>query len=241
MDTFPLSEGLHLISIPILYTVYRYQGSPEFFIKHSRLAVADNQATSIYYNRFAGLFLLGVVPLVLLLLAGKNPLEYGLGETRMLPFLWTTIAGSFIGVGIVYSQVRSPSIRAYYPLILSLRRPGGPVISSAISECLFLCGFEFFWRGYVLFSLRNDLGLAPGYAVLMANVMCTLIHMGKPEREVLSVLTLNFWFGWLSFYTGSIGAVVLQRCVGAVSLEGLVAREHLRQASVLAHDSTTAS
>lgn len=215
-----------LLIIALAYGVYRYQGAPAFFMARLPDSLADRQAAGVHLNRLSGFLLLGLVPAAALCLLGRSPLDYGLGLGD--PERVAAIAGfgMLLGVLLVLQQATSPSMLAYYPIIHALRRPGGPLLASALGECLYLCAFEFLWRGYVLFTLTHDLGLAPAPAIVLCGVMCALIHLGKPQREVLGVCVLNLWFGWATLFTGSIWAVVLQRCVAVVVLEWRTARAH---------------
>jgi membrane protease YdiL (CAAX protease family) len=70
---------------------------------------------------------------------------------------------------------------------------------------LYFAGWEFLWRGYMLFGLRRHMG--DGAAVLAQMLPFVLLHFGKPPAETfgavaagvvlgaLALRTRSFWYG----------------------------------------------
>jgi membrane protease YdiL (CAAX protease family) len=72
-----------------------------------------------------------------------------------------------------------------------------------LTSILDLVPSEFLLRGFVLFALLRVVG---PFGVIVAAVPFVMVHIGKPDLEVLSTLGGGLVFGWLNWRTGSIWA-----------------------------------
>jgi uncharacterized protein len=63
-----------------------------------------------------------------------------------------------------------------------------------------LCGWEFFFRGFILFAYVRKFGHD---ALWLQALPFALAHIGKPEVEALSTIFGGFAFGWIAFRTRS--------------------------------------
>jgi membrane protease YdiL (CAAX protease family) len=162
-----------------------------------------------YYNRFLPaetvpgalrtkalerVFYYLVVPLAMILLFRDRPSDYGfqIGDWRS-GLTW--VAGSFIiAVPLLYLAARSPSMVAYYG---ASQRPTTEVVLVAGLD---LIGWEFFFRGFLLFTLARLVG--PN-AILLQAVPFALAHLGKPQVETLTTVFGGAYFGWIGWRTRS--------------------------------------
>ncbi len=78
--------------------------------------------------------------------------------------------------------------------------PAGPVLPFILKTTASMLGWEFFFRGFLLFALAR---IAGPYAILLQAVPFTLAHFGKPELETLSCIFGGSAFGWLAWRTKS--------------------------------------
>jgi membrane protease YdiL (CAAX protease family) len=75
-----------------------------------------------------------------------------------------------------------------------------------LAYVIYFVGWEFIYRGFMLFGLARPLGY---YAVFIQTIPFALLHFGKPQVETLSAVlagillgylalrTRSFWYGWL--------------------------------------------
>jgi len=63
-----------------------------------------------------------------------------------------------------------------------------------------LFGWEFFFRGWLLFGYARRFGPE---AIWLQAVPFALAHIGKPEVETLSTIFGGFAFGWVAWRTRS--------------------------------------
>ncbi|MCB0725628.1 MAG: CPBP family intramembrane metalloprotease [Ignavibacteriae bacterium] len=97
----------------------------------------------------------------------------------MLPFLWVVSA--------------TPDFAKTYP-------QGGSEVSSNLSIFLlyeagvltYMLGWEFLWRGYMLFGLKEKFGY---YSIFIQMIPFFILHKGKPELELLGSIFAGLVMG----------------------------------------------
>jgi len=137
-----------------------------------------------------------IVPLaIIILFFRESPQAYGfrLGNWR-LGLAVTAVA--IVAIAIVMGVLaRTPAFRDYY---------GGRARSSPLvllgENVLDLFGWEFLFRGFLLFGLARRFG---DEAVLLQAVPFAIAHIGKPELETLSTIFGGAAFGYLAWRTDS--------------------------------------
>jgi len=152
-----------------------------------------------YYNRFTPhkywdrLILYLVVPMfIILVFFRENPKEYGFSLGDWKAGLTITGIGIMVMAPIIYYLGSGDtSMQAYYrPYVRDL----------PWSTFLDLFGWEFIFRGWILFGYARKFG--PESLWLQA-VPFALMHNGKPEVETLSTIFGGFAFGWVAYRTKS--------------------------------------
>ena len=154
-----------------------------------------------YYNRpsgnyyLDGLFFYLLIPLLtILLIFRESPRHYGftLGDWR---------AGLKISLGcmlamtlVLFFVARTPDFRVYYS---GWYTSAAETIGLTAAD---LIGWEFFFRGFLLFGLARISG---PYSILLQAVPFTLAHFGKPQLETLSCIFGGTIFGWIAWRTRS--------------------------------------
>ena len=77
-------------------------------------------------------------------------------------------------------------------------------------------GLEFFFRGFLVHSLKRSLGL---YSIFVMTVPYCMIHFGKPPAETFAAIAAGVFLGWLSFRNGSIWIGLILHCIVAFSMD----------------------
>ena len=157
---------------------------------------------------FAGTFLLlAVVPLLLTRATfGRSPRELGLGAGNVRLSLEYVALGVPIAIAFGYLTADSEALRAVYPLG-TVEARFAPFALHSFGYFLYYVGFEYYFRGFLLFGLKDRLGPIPAN-VLQAGIV-TLAHLGKPGIELAAAFPASLLFGWLTLRTGSIWPVLL--------------------------------
>ncbi len=114
----------------------------------------------------------------------------GLGDWRWwAPKTAALLAGTLALVGVwVWAD---PAMRDFYPYYKPARDDLGVLLGWCGAMALYMVGWEFFWRGFLLMGLARAMG--PLNAILFGSLPFFLTHKGKPETELLG----SFVFGLL--------------------------------------------
>jgi membrane protease YdiL (CAAX protease family) len=145
--------------------------------------------------RLNELFFYLALPLfVILVILRESPAEYGfhLGDWRA--GLALTVVG-IVGISLVLPFViKMKEFREFYS---SSAKQILPILFNRSVE---LIGWEFFFRGFLLFALYR---IAGPYAIILQAVPFTLVHFGAPQVEVLSCIFGGSAFGYVAWRTDS--------------------------------------
>lgn len=134
-----------------------------------------------------------VIPLLITLVVFRqNPREYGFSFGNWKLGLVYTIGGILLMAPAIYLLGRgNDSMQSYY---------AGHLIGLPWTTLLDLVGWEFFFRGWILFAYTRRFGAD---ALWLQAVPFALAHIGKPEIETLSTIFGGFAFGWVAWRTKS--------------------------------------
>jgi membrane protease YdiL (CAAX protease family) len=145
--------------------------------------------------------------------------DYGLNfrvEPGFLKLFATAIA---IVLPLVYLMSLTDSFAAKYPFLKIYN--GEPYIGTTllIWELIYFVqffGLEFFFRGFLVHSLKPALGI---YSIFAMTVPYCMIHFGKPPAETIAAIAAGVFLGWLSYRNGNIWMGLLLHCTVAFSMD----------------------
>ncbi|MBI9045757.1 MAG: CPBP family intramembrane metalloprotease [Anaerolineaceae bacterium] len=151
-----------------------------------------HRITSSIFNSRVILFLL--IPLfIIIFIFRESPTQYGFQLGDWKTGIALTIASIVIISPLIWFFSRQDfQLEGYYLRYLS------PHIAWDMFRDLI--GWEFLFRGWVLFSYARRYG--PDALWLQA-VPFAIAHIGKPEIETLSTIFGGFVFGWIAYRTRS--------------------------------------
>jgi membrane protease YdiL (CAAX protease family) len=196
-----------LLSVPIILLIYIYHGMDDALGRYFSY-IANYYYFDIYryiYQFLAIFVLFFLFPLIIVKLVFKEKLkDYGLsfGDKRY-GFRFTIITIPLIVTPIIILGAHMPQIRAEYPLSKLIQGDVSVFLLYEFSYILlYYVGWEFFFRGYMLFGLREKFG--DTYAILLQVIPSALLHFNKPEPEFLGSIVLGIVLGYLALRTRSI-------------------------------------
>lgn len=134
-----------------------------------------------------------IIPfLITILIFRENPRNYGFqfGDWK-LGLTYTLIGIAVMSPVIYFLGHDNDSMRRYY---------NGYLIGLPWTTLLDLFGWEFFFRGWILFGYARKFGHE---ALWLQAVPFAMAHIGKPEIETLSTIFGGFAFGWVAWRTKS--------------------------------------
>ncbi len=142
-----------------------------------------------------------LVPALWLKWRGRSLRDYGLRMPRRSKHLWVYPAMFALMLGPLWWASGTEAFLATYPFYPFARvAPGLWLVFEAAYALQFLA-LEFFFRGFLIFSLHRRMGEA---AILVSMVPYCMIHFLKPFPETLGAIVAGVVLGFLSLRTGSV-------------------------------------
>lgn len=180
-------------------------GGVEFDLKLTLIIILSVVLPMIDYfqHRITGtkaydrLILYFVIPMVIIILLFRDrPADYGfvIGDWRT-GLKWTLIGSAGMAI-ILYFLARTPAMQRFY----DAKAPENTLYLIYITAAD-LFGWEFMWRGFVLFGLAAVIG--PGPAIWLQAVPFAFMHLGKPEVEAFSTIFGGAALGFVAWQSGS--------------------------------------
>ncbi len=173
--------------------------------RHHRI---DVQIKQVLLQRAWGFLFLGVLPILIILFVWQESLQkYGLGSSfTALPPWWSYL---FIPLILLtgYYTASIPLNLSKYPQIRIKQWTPGILFVSGISWVIFLVGYEFLFRGFVLHASLEV--MEPWTAIILNCFLYSLAHFYKGPDEVLGSIPLGILFCYLTLVTGNILCAVI--------------------------------
>lgn len=210
-----------LVGAAVLGILFFYFGSKPFYFRHlaSSFVLGGNPELTAGLFTFASAFvLLGLIPALIVKLVFREPLSaYGvrLGDVS---FGWKAFAVvAPVMVLLSLSASRLPEFLAVYPL--NGAAADGPLAFAghALAYLAFYAGWEFGFRGFVQFGLREEMG--DWNAILVQTALSAALHVGKPIGETLGAVLGGLVWGVIAFRSRSLLVPLLTHWVLGLSLD----------------------
>ena len=233
MSTFhpPQSREL-IVIIPILlatlgYLAYWYISFSPIILKliNRKIGMLEDAAKKILFQRLIGILFLGIVPAFITIKFLPFSLQ-NLGVS--FSFNFNTLLWIFClsGIVILLSFFGRDSIENLknYPQI---RKPDwdiGLIILNIVSWAGFLLAYEFLFRGILLFTLVETLGIWTSIAINTS--LYALVHFPKGPRETLGAIPLGIVLCIATLSTGTIWTAFFVHLLMALSNDYFSIRSH---------------
>lgn len=173
-------------------------------------------------RKWVGGVVLGFGAIVTLVLLGKSPLDYGVATIHPQRTLMLTVICAMILVPIVAISMRNPKMWDHYPEIRTPRFTSKAAYFSASGWIIYLIGFEYFFRGFLLFLWADLFGVWP--ALAMTTCVYILVHLPTNATETSSTVPMGIVFGLLALYTGGFLAPLIVHVLVAITSDVIAAR-----------------
>jgi hypothetical protein len=178
-----------LIAAVTLLFIQIHLGGREFYWDHIAASVeTENRSLGAWAWWFSwqGVTGFAIPALILLVAFRRTPAQAGLGAGDWR--LALTIALGYLPIALIGTWILSdnPSFQEQYPHLTEAAYDWGTFAAYEVLFLLYWVGWEYLWRGFVLFGTAPALGPA---AVVVQMVPFALLHMDKPPAEAyLSII-----------------------------------------------------
>lgn len=203
-----LTSFLPIILSLVFFVIYWFTAQSEKIKQkfYSKYSFDEASAKHIFFTKYFGLISMGILPSVicLLLLPDFKLADYGLTiipETTMFTVIWT-LGLTVLVVPIAYFSAKKEKNLVNYPQIRSKVWTKKTVFTAALGWALYLFGYEFLFRGTLLFPLVAAIGVWPAIAVNIALYSAT--HIPKGLDETIGAIPLGLVLCILTLYSGTI-------------------------------------
>ena len=193
------------LSVAILQTISWYFTSRNFFRINIFPHYQNNSDVYLYEylywftTDFITLFILAI--LIIKFVIKEDLKDYGLQAGDYKAGL--IISAIFLGVMlvIIWFVSATPDFAAKYPHLQSTKNSWRDFYIYESGMMLYMIGWEFIWRGFMLFGLKEKFGY---YSVLIQMIPFVILHNGKPIAETFGAIAGGIALGMLAFRTNSI-------------------------------------
>jgi membrane protease YdiL (CAAX protease family) len=203
------------ISVAFLQTFSYYYTSRGFFRHYLfQYFKSDSNVFLIeYYYWFIGdFFTFFILPVLLIkFLLKENISDYGISFGDYKAGIKITFIFILIILPLVWVASSLPEFSRTYPHLASTRNSWGIFLLFELGAFVYMFSWEFIWRGYMLFGLKEKFGY---YAVLIQMIPFLILHNGKPVPETFGAIIGGLALGILALRTNSIlYCVITHMCV----------------------------
>jgi len=220
-----------LVYAAVGLTCISYLKNPDYLaaiLSNTRFAAIGDEAAhptndnlySLIWWVFVSITFYFVVPALFVKFVQKRKLsEIGLAFSIENGFVKLLAGCVAIVLPLVYMMSLTSSFSAKYPFLHVYN--GDPYLSTTlvIWELVYFFqffGLEFFFRGFLVHSLKPSLG---AYSIFAMTVPYTMIHFQKPMPEAFAAVCAGIFLGWLSFRNGNIWMGLVLHCTVAFSMD----------------------
>jgi membrane protease YdiL (CAAX protease family) len=138
----------------------------------------------------SSLLYFAILPVLTILLLRKNPLHFGLRPGNVRVWSFYVVVTFIIAMPVLYLASRSGGLSHYYT------EPNFNIIEYSAQTVVYLFAWEFIFRGFLLFGLKDKL---KELSILVQMVPFVLLHIDKPEIETISTLLTGLYFGYVAY------------------------------------------
>jgi len=212
-----------LLSSTVLMITWWHFGSPQFYLDHFGAGETEPSAAPALYCFASCFVLLGVLPALIVKIGFHESLsDYGvqLGNRIRTFRSFLMLAPLFVLGGTMAS--RNPALAAYYPINAVACDSAWAFTGHAFWYLLFYLGWEFHFRGFLQFGLRDSMG--PANALLIQVMASSLLHFGKPGVETFSAILGAILWGCVAYRTRSLLSGLGQHYLLGLSLDFFLCR-----------------
>lgn len=186
------------ISVAVITFISISFASPNFYYAN----IGKDRLMSRVYWFLADGCLMSVLPIIFIKVFFKGKLSdfgFKLGDKKF--GIITLLIFFAVMLPTVWIASASKDFADTYPM-------GGSVLKENLNLFLlyelcvlvYMFGWEFFWRGYMLFGLKNKFGY---YAIFIQMIPFFILHKGKPELELFASIFAGIILGIQALRSGS--------------------------------------
>lgn len=201
----------------IAYISFHYAGNAKNIFRLLKEDSEREQEKSVHLQRISGFLILGLGTFIFIsVFLSKSMTFYGLNIDNITSSLTFAILLPICLSPILYFSSKNPKQYEMYPQIRLKKWTGEKYIKSIVTWFIYLAGYEFFFRGFLIFLLADNYGSWP--AIIITTSIYVIVHINKNAGETIACIPIGILFGYTALYTGSfIGPFIAHTIIASLS------------------------
>ena len=201
-------EGDMIIALPVMLCLI---GFTAFWFVSKATKINDGSVKNVLFTKYWGLFAMGIVPAIitLILMPQYALADYGLtynSDTTMTSIVAILILAA-LTMPLAFLSSKKPSHQLNYPQIREKNWTRSLVLKNSLGWSAYLLGYEFLFRGILLFPLVDALGVWPAVAINTA--MYSATHIPKGLDETIGAVFLGIVLCLITLLTGTLWVAIV--------------------------------
>lgn len=209
-------EGDMIIALPMTLCLI---GFATFWFVSKATKINDGSVKNVLFTKYWGLFTMGIIPAViaLTLMPQYSLADYGLTyiSASMITSLVATMILAALTMPLAFMSAKKPSHQVNYPQIREKNWTRSLVLKNSLGWSAYLLGYEFLFRGILLFPLVDAMGVWPAIAINTA--MYSATHIPKGLDETIGAAFLGVVLCLITLMTGTIWVAVVVHIIMALT------------------------
>ncbi|MCC5927845.1 MAG: CPBP family intramembrane metalloprotease [Cyclobacteriaceae bacterium] len=187
-------------------------------VKISRKSWFNESLHQVLWQRFSGFLILGILPAFLVIYYFNHSLEsVGYRASNL-----TLTFGYSAGLGLLILFISRQNAwkkreKSLYPQIKVARWTPALIVLNAFTWALYLLGYEFFFRGFMLYLMAEYWPV--WLSILVNTVLYSLAHLHKNLQEVLGAIPFGIVLCLITLQTGNFFTAFILHCLLAISTD----------------------
>jgi len=187
----------------VCLVLFRITGSHSLLSLYLPDFPGDKEFSGIVYYfilSFLFMFLIPVMMVRRIMKIDLRTLGLQYGERKKGVIFVLLFLPVIIGI-FIYPASRMSVFQAAYPLFPGAGEKFHVFLFYELLYGLYYFSYEFFYRGYLLFGMKEYIGST--WSLLFQIIPSTVMHIGKPVPEIVSCIPAGIFFGLIAFKTRS--------------------------------------
>jgi len=173
----------------------------EIFIK--KIGEEETSIWWVIFQKIGGFVFLGIIPAIVTMIVLDTSLkDYGVKFVNFDKSIYWILGLTIVIIFMNYFAARKPESLKMYPQIRIRKWTAGTLALSSSGWFLYLLGYEFMFRGLLLFGLIPVIGVWPAIALNIA--FYVFAHIPKGLKESIGSIPLGLILCIITIKTGTI-------------------------------------
>jgi membrane protease YdiL (CAAX protease family) len=209
-------EGDMIIALPMILCLI---GFAAFWFVSKASKINDGSVKNVLFTKYWGLCSMGIIPAIIALqLMPQYALaDYGLtyNSSSTITSLVAVLILAALAMPIVFLSAKKPYHQLNYPQIREKNWTRSLMLKNCLGWSAYLLGYEFLFRGVLLFPLVDAIGVWPAVAINTA--MCSATHIPKGLDETICAAFLGVVLCLITLMTGTLWVAIFVHIIIALT------------------------